>query len=366
MAKETTSHTWTRAVSEEVGVRSRQPEVTGALELDLIRKRLEEESLKASAASQERNPLEDLVFLPANLTRMVIDPYREPCSTVTEIRGRFAGQSLEMQMPLIVGPTAFHSAAEIGREAIRAACEQCGIACMVDSSEAHTENGSCILRVPGAEELGTVHGASVSAVEINYEWESGNGDRCQLADAIAAVREKVGGHIPIGLSLGPENVRQHTLRAIEGGADFLVVDMAPISELSNTGESERPLFPRIDALVSALLTLREQGHEETIPVICRGGIRNGADAARLMCIGSTAAVLDHAALIALSESPASSRKSSEDQAESLARFLKATSLEITLMARACGKTNVHNLEPEDLRALSLCAATAAGVPIVGQ
>ena len=36
-----------------------------------------------------------------------------------------------------------------------------------------------------------------------------------------------------------------------------------------------------------------------------------------------------------------------------------------MLARACGKTNVHNLEPEDLCALTIEAAAMARVPLAG-
>ena len=36
-----------------------------------------------------------------------------------------------------------------------------------------------------------------------------------------------------------------------------------------------------------------------------------------------------------------------------------------MLARCCGKTDVHNLEPEDLRSLSVETAQATGVPLVG-
>ena len=36
-----------------------------------------------------------------------------------------------------------------------------------------------------------------------------------------------------------------------------------------------------------------------------------------------------------------------------------------MLARACGKTNVHNLEPEDLAALTLESSAMAKVPLVG-
>ncbi len=49
----------------------------------------------------------------------------------------------------------------------------------------------------------------------------------------------------------------------------------------------------------------------------------------------------------------------------LANFLSVMSLEVQTIARACGKSHVHNLEPEDLVALSIEAAAMAGVPLAG-
>jgi hypothetical protein len=40
-------------------------------------------------------------------------------------------------------------------------------------------------------------------------------------------------------------------------------------------------------------------------------------------------------------------------------------MEVTMLAKACGKANVHDLEPEDLRALTLEASAITGVPLVG-
>jgi hypothetical protein len=40
-------------------------------------------------------------------------------------------------------------------------------------------------------------------------------------------------------------------------------------------------------------------------------------------------------------------------------------LECQTIARACGKSKVHNLEPEDLCALTIEAAAMAGVPLAG-
>ena len=40
-------------------------------------------------------------------------------------------------------------------------------------------------------------------------------------------------------------------------------------------------------------------------------------------------------------------------------------MELTMIARACGKQNVHHLEKEDLVALTIEAAALAGIPLAG-
>ena len=53
------------------------------------------------------------------------------------------------------------------------------------------------------------------------------------------------------------------------------------------------------------------------------------------------------------------------RAERVYNFLHTLTLEVQMLARACGKTNVHSLEPEDLAALTVEAAAMAKVPLAG-
>ena len=39
--------------------------------------------------------------------------------------------------------------------------------------------------------------------------------------------------------------------------------------------------------------------------------------------------------------------------------------ETSIMARCTGKTNIHNLEPEDLKTITLAASEATGIPLAG-
>ena len=49
----------------------------------------------------------------------------------------------------------------------------------------------------------------------------------------------------------------------------------------------------------------------------------------------------------------------------LANFLKVMTLEAQTIARACGHNHLHNLEPEDLCALTMEAAAMAKIPLAG-
>ena len=55
----------------------------------------------------------------------------------------------------------------------------------------------------------------------------------------------------------------------------------------------------------------------------------------------------------------------DEAAQRVFNFLHTLTIEVQMLARACGKTNVHNLEPEDLAALTLESAAMAKVPLVG-
>ena len=54
-----------------------------------------------------------------------------------------------------------------------------------------------------------------------------------------------------------------------------------------------------------------------------------------------------------------------EAAERVANFFHALASEVQILARACGKSDVHHLEPEDLRALSLEASMITGLPLAG-
>jgi glutamate synthase domain-containing protein 2 len=59
------------------------------------------------------------------------------------------------------------------------------------------------------------------------------------------------------------------------------------------------------------------------------------------------------------------RLNPDEGAERVYNFLHTLAIECQMFARACGKTDVHSLEPEDLAALTMEASALAQVPLAG-
>ena len=156
------------------------------------------------------------------------------------------------------------------------------------------------------------------------------------------------------------------------------------------------------AIPEARRALEDVGLADEIDLVVAGGIRNGADVAKCLALGAKAVAIGHSALMALNcnkEIPGVTdyegtvgvpagqcyhchtgrcpvgvatqdpelrkRLVVEEASERVYNFLTAMTMELQMLARACGKTNVHSLEPEDLAALTVEASAMARVPLAG-
>lgn len=227
---------------------------------------------------------------------------------------------------------------------------------------------------------------------------------------IEELREATNWEKPIYVKFGATRVTNDVKLAVEAGADVVVVDgMEGGTAATQDFFIEHTGIPTLAAVRLAAEALRDIGMEDQVQLVVSGGIRTGADAAKALALGADAVSIGVAPLIALGcNSPSywrdggdhdasadyrelgteagfchhchtgrcpvgiatqdpglEQRLDVERGARQVTNYLKAMAMELAALARACGKSNVHNLEPNDLVALTIEAAAMAQVPLAG-
>ena len=218
---------------------------------------------------------------------------------------------------------------------------------------------------------------------------------------IGELREITDWQKPIFVKVGATRTYYDVQLAVKAGADVIVVDgMQGGTAATQDVFIEHVGIPTLCAIPLAVQALQELGLHREVQLIVSGGIRSGADVAKALALGADAVSIGTAALIAMGDnSPdyeAEYRKigssagyyddwqagrdptgiSTQDDelaarfdpelgGRRIANYLRVLTLETQTLARACGKSHVHNLEPEDLVALTIEAAAMARVPLAG-
>ena len=215
------------------------------------------------------------------------------------------------------------------------------------------------------------------------------------------LREITQWKIPIYVKIGATRPYFDTTLAVKAGADVVVIDgMQGGTAATQDVFIEHVGLPTLACIRPAVKALQDLGMHRKVQLVVSGGIRNGADVAKAMALGADAVSIGTAALIALGDNdpkweaeyqalgttagayddwhegndPAGittqdpvlmARLDPIEAGRRLKNYLKVLTLEAQTIARACGKNNLRNLEPEDLCALTIEAAAMAGVPLAG-
>ena len=358
---ETNSYTYSRAVREQIYHLSRDIGNDETACLGFLQRRLSES--RSRPRVKERAPsFDDLVFLPANLTRLVIDPYREQCNTRTVIGAR-AVRPLELAGPIVIGGLPLSEPSGRVLAALCRGTRGAGIGLRVPIGVKLPTEDLHLMRVAPLrgrpESIG-----DASALELAPEDASAALDRDVLRAAADAYRALVP-DVPIGVGISPGQVASNVQAAVEGGLDFVTLfAVGPSDGPGSASWVETSGLPQIDVLADAVEGLRAINREEDIDLVYFGCIRGGGDAAKALALGAGAVMIGQAALIAAG---AVQDESEVDQAaECILRFVRAMLMEASILARGCGKTDVHNLEPEDLRSLTIETSRSTGIPLVGR
>ena len=222
-----------------------------------------------------------------------------------------------------------------------------------------------------------------------------------LAIKIQELREIVNWEKPVYVKVGATRTQYDVALAVKAGADAVVVDgMQGGTAATQEVFIEDVGIPTLPAVRLAVDALRELGVHREVQLIVSGGIRTGADVAKALALGADAVSIGMAALMALNcnaplyledyealgtrpgacnmcqtgrcpvgvttQDPVlEARLDPEEGGRRVRNYLSTLTMECQTLARACGKSHVHNLEPEDLAALTIEAAAMARVPLAG-
>jgi NADPH-dependent glutamate synthase beta subunit-like oxidoreductase len=291
--------------------------------------------------------LDDLVFLPANLSRLVIDPYREACKVTLSIGGR-----LDLAHPFLA--TGFDDAPDDVRRGVAAGLAEAnsgylGIQSIGDDVPWFQ------LVVP--DQIAPSEDAAALIYALGHQF-------------VAPTAKRLRDDQVLGLAVSSPAVLEEAIPfALEGGYDMLLLDGSgglgsPWAELSGA--------PDLTMLRDAVAILRRLRREEEVDLVYFGGVRSGTDGAKVISLGGVASVLSVPLALAVGGSITAAHgmefaadRSQEERAQAVANIIKASVNEASMMARCTGKTNLQNLEPEDLRALTLATEEATSIPLAG-
>lgn len=231
-----------------------------------------------------------------------------------------------------------------------------------------------------------------------------------LAIKVAELRELTDWEKPIYIKIGATRVYHDVKLAVHAGADVIVVDgMQGGTAATQTIFIEHVGIPTLAALRQAVEALEDMDMIGTVQLIASGGIRTGADVAKALAMGADAVAIGQGMMVSLGCNSETYIKDGEHHsaeadyealgtkagfchhchtgkcpvgvttqdpileqriepevgAKRVTNYIKTLTMELTTVARACGKSNVHHLEREDLVALTIEAAAMAKLPLAG-
>ncbi len=231
-----------------------------------------------------------------------------------------------------------------------------------------------------------------------------------LTIKIQELREITDWEKPIYVKVGASRTYNDVKLAVHAGADVVVVDgMQGGTAATQSVFIEHIGIPTLAAVRQAVEALEEMDMKGKVQLIVSGGIRTGADVAKAIALGADAVSIGQAVLMALGcnsetyvqngvyhsaledyhalgtapgychhchtgkcpvgvttqDALLEQRLEPEVGARRVKNYLQTLTMELTTIARACGKQNVHHLEREDLVALTIEAAAMAKLPLAG-
>ena len=341
----------------------------------------------------------------------------------TEIGGKHGAKPLELSMPVMIAPMSFGAISRSTKMAIGMASTLAGIAentgegGMSDAQrEAATQlvfqclggrlgwnihdmkraNGLEIYISQGAKpgfggqlmankvtkELAEIRGIPQG---IDLRSPSRHPDILGGDDRLIKVeefREATGYKVPVSVKLGAGRIRDDIKIAYKDGFDFVELDgMQGSTGAGGSEVMEYVGIPTVAAIIAALDGLDDIGATGGLQIVLMGGIKDGVDAVKALCLGANAVAYGTTTLIAggciacmqchIGNCPVGiatqdpeheARYHPKVEAHNIHRFLEGVRWQIAALTNALGHDSVKDLCRDDLVALTPEAAAITNLP----
>ncbi|MDP6475863.1 MAG: FMN-binding glutamate synthase family protein, partial [Alphaproteobacteria bacterium] len=195
-------------------------------------------------------------------------------------------------------------------------------------------------------------------------------------------REATGYRVPVSVKLGAGRIGDDIKIAYKDGFDFVELDGMQGSTGAGGAEvMEYVGIPTIAAIIAALDGLDEIGATGELPIVLMGGIKDGVDAVKALCLGADAVAYGTTAIIAggciacmqchigncpvgiATQDPEHEKRyHPEVEAQNIHRFLEGVRWQIAALTHALGHASVKDLSRDDLVALTPEAAAITDLP----
>jgi glutamate synthase domain-containing protein 2 len=365
---------------------------------------------------------DDIVFVPAQLTKPPVDYFRERISTETII-GKTSKKPLKISIPIMFAGMSFGALSKEAKVAIAKASSKLGTCTNTGEGGMHPEErkeANILIAQYSTGRFGIddryFRQADAIEIKIGQGAKPGQGGLLpkekvtkeivevrklpkqmdihspprhmdmkkpgDLGKTVNMIRKKTSGK-PIIIKMGAGHVEADVKIALKANPDVIALDgmsggtgAAPDIMLDDFG------IPIIPAIVQARSVMDRMGAKQEL--IAGGGFSKGADIAKALALGADAVFLGFPLMVAMgciycrecykgqcpkgiaTQDP--KRRKNFNMAEftqNIVNFAHACSEETKMAAGACGYNNVHMLSPDDLRALDFNISRISGIKLVG-
>ena len=186
-----------------------------------------------------------------------------------------------------------------------------------------------------------------------------------LVIKVQEFREATGYKLPVSVKLGAGRVRDDIKIATKDEFDFVELDGMQGSTGAGSAEVlEYVGIPTLAAIIEAVDALEEIGARDRIQIVLMGGLRDGVDAVKSLCLGADAVAFGTAAIIAggciacmqchigqcvtgiATQDPEHEKRyKPEVEAENIHRFFESVRWQIAAVTKALGHDDVTQLGP---------------------